>query len=406
MSYGLLAAEKTGVELSIDHENGIYKTGETVKFSVKVPKGEKYTYEMLLDGLKKIDDGKLKEKRGKAKLKYKFTKPGCIMLSVTPAGEKKNKAVSIGAVADPFKIKPSLPEPKGFDKFWDKQKATLAKIPMNPRMTPVDEPQKVNYGSEVECFDVQLDCSGDKPVFGYYVKPKKARKKSLPAVLSLHSAGVRDSSLRGAWIQGKRKQICLDINAHGLPNAKGPKFYQNLIKRGAALNGYQSKGIDKPETFYFLGMYMRIIRAIDFLTSQPEWDGKNLILMGSSQGGGQSMVGAGLDKRVSEIRATVPAFCGFSGTETGRKPGWPGNIAKTKKQKQTVQFFDACNLASRSKAKTTIIVGLIDTICPATGVLAAFNQLKGEKTITILPTRSHGGSRENQIKLLKIKMRV
>ena len=56
---------------------------------------------------------------------------------------------------------------------------------MNPRLTPIDSPT-----AAVECFDAEIDCPGDKPVSGYFVRPKEARPKSLPAALFVHGAGV------------------------------------------------------------------------------------------------------------------------------------------------------------------------------------------------------------------------
>ena len=34
---------------------------------------------------------------------------------------------------------------------------------------------------------------------------------------------------------------------------------------------------------------MSCVRAIDFLTSQPDWDGKNVIVQGGSQGGANAI---------------------------------------------------------------------------------------------------------------------
>ena len=53
------------------------------------------------------------------------------------------------------------------------------------------------------------------------------------------------------------------------------------------------------------------MRTLDFLTSQPEWDGKRILVLGESQGGGQSLAAAGLDHRVSAVVATVPAMSDF-----------------------------------------------------------------------------------------------
>ena len=400
MVSGLPAADKTAkgapgdVTLSIvpERDNGIYAAGETVRFLITGKRGNnplagEVTYELQLNAAKKLKVAKIPFKNGRAVITWQLKKPGCLIATATYPGVNKPITAKVGAVVDPFKIKQSLPAPKDFDTFWDGQRQKLAKIPMNPKLTPV-ESQKASYGPAVECFDVQLDCLGDKPASGYFGRPKGAKPKSLPAVLNLHSAGIRGGSIRSAWYGAKQNMLAFDLNAHGLPNGKPAEFYAGL--RDGALRGYANKGVDSPETFYFKGMYLRIVRAIDFLTSQPEWDGKTVIVRGSSQGGGQALVAAGIDQRVTELRATVPAFCDTTAALLGRKPGWPGTRTKNAGQQKTLRYFDACNFASRTRAKATVIVGLIDTTCPAIGVLAAYNQLKGEKSITILPFRGHG----------------
>lgn len=46
-------------------------------------------------------------------------------------------------------------------------------------------------------------------------------------------------------------------------------------------------------------MYLRVLRALDYVKTLPEWDGKNLIVIGSSQCGAQAIVAAALDPQVS-----------------------------------------------------------------------------------------------------------
>ena len=70
-------------------------------------------------------------------------------------------------------------------------------------------------------------------------------------------------------------------------------------------------------------MFLRLVRALDFLTSRPEWDGKHLIVIGHSQGGGQALAAGGLDPRVTLIASGVPAICDHSGRAAGRINGWP-----------------------------------------------------------------------------------
>ena len=56
---------------------------------------------------------------------------------------------------------------------------------MTPFPSAIDSPM-----ADVECFDAEIDCLGDKPVSGYFVRPKEAQPKSLPAALFVHGAGV------------------------------------------------------------------------------------------------------------------------------------------------------------------------------------------------------------------------
>lgn len=46
-------------------------------------------------------------------------------------------------------------------------------------------------------------------------------------------------------------------------------------------------------------------RRAPILAAQPEWDGENAIVYGSSQGGFQAFAVAGLDDRVTFVAAAV-----------------------------------------------------------------------------------------------------
>ena len=385
------ATAADAVEVNPERANGVYAAGETVRFVITGPADKAFPYTVLRDAATKVKEGEVTLDGGRALVECSLDRPGTLLITV---GEGRKGLAQSGAAVDPFRIAPAGEAPADFDEFWADQKKKLAAVKPNTKLTPQDVPE-TKWGPAVETFEIQMDCLGGKPVSGYFARPAKAKPKSLPAVLYLHSAGIRSASRQAAWNGAKRGALSMDINAHGLPNGKDAQFYKDLGL--GELKGYPSKGIGSPETFYFLGMYLRMVRAIDFLTSQPEWDGQHVIVQGSSQGGGQSLVIAGLDPRVTELRAQVPAFCDYAGPAKGRKAGWPGSTGKTPAEKKAVSYYDACFFAARSKAKATVIVGLCDTTCPATGVIAAYNQLKGPKTLVILPMWGHGaGSREKQ----------
>jgi cephalosporin-C deacetylase-like acetyl esterase len=189
--------------------------------------------------------------------------------------------------------------------------------------------------------------------------------------------------------------LALDINAHGLPNGKPDDYYSELARTD--LRDYRVRGRESRETVYFLGMFLRLVRAIDFLTAQPEWDGRVVVVHGSSQGGAQSIVAAGLDPRVTFFAAGVPALCDHTGVSVSRVNGWPKFLANPPepadpKVVEAVRYYDAMNFATRTKAAGFLTVGFIDTTCPPTSVYAAYNALAGKKQIFNDPPSTHAVS--------------
>jgi cephalosporin-C deacetylase len=380
-----------------DRPKALYAVGETVIFRIEGTREGKPADGVVVDCVL-TEDGVAQRAvkqvtltAGRAEVKGTLGKPGFLQLRVL-AG----KASALAAAGfDPLKLEPSLPVPEDFDAFWKSQKEQLAKVPMKARTTPAET--KV---AGVELDDVQVDCAGGAPVSGYLAKPVGAKPKSLPAVLTVHGAGVGSSSAGvAAWAVKEGGMLALDINAHGLPNGKPAAFYKDLA--GGALKDYRVRGRDDREQTYFKGMFLRVLRAIDFLTAQAEWDGKTLIVYGSSQGGFQAFAAAGLDERVSFMCAGVPAGCDHTGMKAGRISGWPKLVALDERgapveaSLQAARYFDNVNFATRAKCRgAAVTVGFIDTTCPPTSVYAAYNALSVPKQMHHDPLAGHTNTRD------------
>ena len=88
--------------------------------------------------------------------------------------------------------------------------------------------------------------------------------------------------------------------------------------------GYQAVGNTDREKSYFLNMYLRDSRALDYLLTRPDWDGKTIVLTGGSMGGQQSLVLAGLrPEKITAVLVCVPAGADTNGDLHGRKAGYP-----------------------------------------------------------------------------------
>ncbi|MCX6897459.1 MAG: acetylxylan esterase [Verrucomicrobia bacterium] len=388
------ASASTNYTLSVtaDRPDAIYKQGEIVTFTIKLQldkqpvDGAQVSWIISKDGVPPTTNGKVKFAGGCATVTGKLDEPGFLQCRAAFAGPEKLSRFALGGAAiDPLKIKPSMPVPADFDEFWAAQKKKLAAVPINPRLTPVKSLVK-----GVDCFDLQADSVG-APVSGYFARPVGAKSKSLPAILLVHGAGVRSSGLGGAAGWAEKGLLALDINAHGIPNGKPAEFYTNLSS--SDLKEYSRRGRESRETVYFLGMFLRLVRALDFLTAQPEWDGHTVVVQGSSQGGYQSLVAAGLDPRVTFFAAGVPAGCDHTGFKAGRVNGWPHFIATGETPPpnvvEAVRYFDCVNFVTRSKAAGIVTVGFIDTTCPPSSVYAAYNAIPGKKRIHIDVAAGH-----------------
>jgi len=390
-------AEKSSANYSLtvsaSRPGAIYRTGEPVTFQVQLlldqqpVKDAKVRWTTSKDGVQPKRSGQLKLTDGLGTISGNLREPGFLQCQVTfqtPA--RSNLTAVAGAGVDPLEIKPSLPIPDDFDAFWAEQKAKLANVPANPKLL------RVKSRPSLEVYDVRLDCVG-VPVSGYFVKPKDAKPKSLPAILTVQGAGVRSSNRGGTVEWAMKGFLAMDINAHGIANDQSEKFYNDLAE--GELKDYPLRGRDSRETIYFLGMFLREIRAIDFLTAQPEWDGRTLVVFGGSQGGAQAFAAAGLDPRVTFFAALVPAMCDHTGMVVGRAGGWPQLVPigpdgkPDAKVLEAARYYDSVNFASRVKAPGIVTVGFIDPTCPPTTVYAAYNALRVPKEIFNDPPSTH-----------------
>ncbi len=365
------------LKVTADRADALYGVGELATFSIealddeKKPADGKVICVFSKDGWQSQPSQTLVLKEGKTTITGKLDEPGFLLLRATIG-----KTVALaGAGYDPLQLKPSLPVPDDFDQFWAAQKEALAKVPVKSLLTSVESPAK-----GVDAFDVQVSCLG-KPVSGYFGRPQNAKPKSLPAILFVHGAGVRSANLGSThWADKEGGMLSLDINAHGIPNGKPDEFYTALAQ--GELKDYRNEGRQDRDQCYFKGMFLRLIRAIDFLTEQPEWDGKTVIVYGSSQGGFQAFAAAGLDPRVTFFCAGVPAGCDHTGVAVNRINGWPKIVPLDPQGKadpvalEAARYVDCVNFASRAKCKGAVVtVGFIDTTCPPTSVYAAYNAL-------------------------------
>lgn len=397
-SFSQIRGTSITVTVTPDHKDWTYKTGETCTFAVNVLKSgtlldnAEISYEMgpeMYPDVKKT----MTLKDGSAKISGKMNKPGFYRLTVTAkVGGKEYKAWSTAAYS-PEQLQPAAQCPKDFDEFWAKAIEEARWTSLEPTIEYLPE----RSSDKVSTYHVsfQNDRWGRR-VYGILNVPTKPGK--YPAILKVPGAGVRpyggDSGL------AQKGVVVLEIGIHGIPVIKEQAYYDNLFT--AALADYWTNGCNNRDRSYYKHVITGCIRSIDFLESlstlnspalPSSWDGKNLGVCGSSQGGFLTIATTALDKRVSCYAPVHAAMCDHEASLKKVACGWPHmfyNVAKPDMAEvECMRYYDGVNFARRITVPGWFSFGYNDDVVAPTSMYATYNVAGGEKTLSPYQQTAH-----------------
>ncbi|MET0645517.1 MAG: acetylxylan esterase [Pyrinomonadaceae bacterium] len=351
--------------------SGIYGVGEKVGWTVELPPGvapaAAYTYAVRKNNQDVIKTGALDFSAGRATIETTLDEPAMVYVQVSTAA---GAGAALGAAVAPERLQPTVPRPADFDNFWASKIQTLKGIPENAVLTPSDSGRP-----GVEYATIRMDNAGGAHVYGQLAKPKRPGK--FPALVILQWAGG-PYPLQKQWVADRAAEgwLALNIEPHDVPGDQPQSFYDALPQE---LKNYHTIGRDDRDKSYFLQMYLADYRAVDYLARRPDWDGRTLVVMGTSMGGQQSLAVAGLHPKITHVVVNEPAGCDTNGPLRGRASGYPFWPADDPQVMRTALYFDPVNFASRIKATSLVAIGFVDTVTPPVGIWIAFNQIKGPK---------------------------
>jgi cephalosporin-C deacetylase len=364
-----LADESAGPLYVPYHASGIYALGETAGWNITLPWSAKPAiYVIRENNLTEIGRGTI-QPGTPSKIEATLKAPGMVYVEITE-NSLDTKPHALGAAVAPEKIQPSISAPLDFDAFWKAKIAALRKVPMNPQLT-----SKPSEKAGVDFAILKMDHVGGKHVWGQVAKPHGKRK--YPGLIILQWASP-PYPLQKAWVTDRAAEgwLAVNVEPHDVMPDQPKEYYDALPESLKQYNTIETRDRDKN---YFLQMYLADIRAVDYLASRPDWDGKTLVVMGTSMGGQQSLCTAGLHPKVTAMLINVPAGADANGTAYGRRIGYPFWDVNDPQALKTAQYFDTVNCAARIKVPSLVAMGFIDTVTPPVGIWAAFNEIKGAK---------------------------
>lgn len=383
-----------------DHADWLYQTGENAKVEVSfckygIPRDGELKYSIGNDMLQPDKHGSVKLKNGRAVINMGTKKtPGFrdMKLSVSLDGKTYEHHIKVGFSVD--KIKPYTQEPQDFRSFWQKNVEELKQVPMSY----TKELYKDYCTDKIDCYLVklQIDKMGHS-MYGFLFYPKNAQPGKHPVVLCPPGAGIKTikDPMRNKYY-AENGFVRFEVEIHGLdPRISSETFGEISRAFNDRNGGYLANGLENKDIYYMKHVYVGLVRCIDFLTSLPEWDGKNVAVQGGSQGGALAIIAAGLDSRVTQCVANHPALSDMAGyAAKGGTGGYPHfcrqpQILSNTDCLNTLAYFDVVNFARYVKAPTYLTWGYNDVTCPPTTSYAVWNTLKCTKESLLTPINEH-----------------
>ncbi len=376
------------IKVTADHTDLNYRPGETVTFFLNAPAGTSVSYTIGPDMMPAPAKNAVIPDAGTLQLDAgTLDAPGFLRCIVTAHGFARGLAT---AAFSPEKIQPTQTEPADFDAFWNKAKADLAQVPIDPRITPLPQ-----FSTEkADAFEVNLQNIGTPPektsrFYGILYIPHG--DGPFPAMMSPPGAGVRGPD-KDIWGWTDRGFIVLYVGIHEMPVIPPTDAAAPAVK---VPGNYPTVGLDNPDHYYFRRVLMGCVRADDYLVTLPKWDHKNLVAYGGSQGGYLSITTTALDPRVTACCPSYPAYCDETGYLHDRPAGWPAfkfndmNDPQRDAKIATTAYFDTVNFAKRIKVPGHYAWGYNDETCPPDSTFSAYNVITAPKDLTIIKEMGH-----------------
>lgn len=393
-----------------DHADWLYRAGEKARVEVQlykygIPQDATVNYEIADDMFAADRKGEVIMKHGRAVIDMGTRNtPGFrdLRLSAVVDGKKYVHHVKVGFSVD--EIRPFTREPADFIDFWNRNIEDMRAVPLSYTKEKAEE----YCTDKIDCYLLKIRLNKqNQSVYAYLFYPKNAQKGSCPVVLCPPGAGIKTikEPLRHKYY-AEHGFIRMEMEIHGLDPRLPKETFDDITKAfNGRENGYLYNGLQDPDRYYMKRVYLSLIRCLDLLTALPEWDGRNLIVQGGSQGGALAIVAAGLDRRVTQCIVNHPALSDMAAYSAGRTGGYP-HFNKvdgmfTDRNMRTMAYYDVVNFARHVTADVYMTWGYNDNTCPPTTSYAVWNTFTCPKEALITPINEHWTSDDTEYRQME-----
>ncbi|MGF7141914.1 cephalosporin-C deacetylase [Anaerotaenia torta] len=289
-----------------------------------------------------------------------------------------------------YEYLPPLTKREDFDQFWQDTLKQAASVELNPKREDYDYPS-----DHVKAYTISYNGFDDTRIQGLYLVPSFLKKEKYPCMIHYHGygGGMGIPSDFMAWVNLGMAVLSVDCRDQGGATGNSGKYSSGWLGNAAV------KGILDKNEYYFRGVYMDCVKAIDFAETCREIDKDRIIVAGGSQGGALAMAVSCLDHRPRYALADIPSNSNLekmveeSRSTFGRVTDFLRRYPEYLEQAyDTLSYFDTMNMADKIQCEIFACVALMDDVCPAKYYFASYNRIQAPKHMTIYPFNGHDGT--------------
>ena len=278
-------------------------------------------------------------------------------------------------------FRPAVEEPEDFDSFWQTTIAEARRRPQELRSTPAGGPV-----TGLLVTDLTFSGFDGDAIRAWVIRPRSSER--LPAVVEFvgYNGGRGLPAEHLHWAAAGFVHVIMDTRGQGSGWGGGGST-PDPHGTGAALDGFMTRGVESPDSYYYRRVFTDAVRLVDAARTFEFVDPDRVAVTGGSQGGGITLAVAGLLGRdIVAAMPDVPFLCHFR-RSVSLTPGRPfTEVAqylsvhrdRTDQVFRTLSYFDGAVFASRAQAPALFSVGLMDDIVLPSSVFAAFNRYGAE----------------------------
>ncbi|MER6051185.1 acetylxylan esterase [Streptomyces sp. NPDC001793] len=306
------------------------------------------------------------------------------------------------------RYRPPLPEPPGFDAFWQRTLDEARAHDLAPRFTTADTGL-----TRLHTDDVEFTGFGGHRIRGWFLRPRTAAGR-LPCVVQYLGYGggrllPHDWLL---WPSAGYATLVMDTRGQSGPDRPGDTP-DPVGAPHPGVPGKLTQGLLDPDTYYYRRLFTDAVRAVEAARRHQAVDAERIVVAGHSQGGALALAMTGLVPGLAGALIDAPFLThirralditdqGPYGELTRYFAGQRGHIDTAL---HTLDHFDGLNFAVRATAPALFGTALRDQIVPPSTGFAAHHHYAGEKRLEVWRFNAHesggGAQRTAEIRFLR-----